>query len=289
MAKLYFLINTLNGREKAAIAWILILLLWALSKRDTRASILNLLKTIFHKKIITVIIAMFVYVALILLVFSKIFLWNIALTKDIIFWIFGSAMVLLINVNKISRDDHQFKKILKDNLTLIVIIEFLVSLYSFNFWIEMLFVPALFIVVAIGVVATTDVKYLPVKKVINFVLLFIGVFLIIFAIFKVVTNFQDFMTMDNLRSLVLPPLLTLAYIPFLYIFALIIAYEMLFVRLDFFLKNDKSLADFAKKKIFLLCLLNLRKLNKFINMNTASFHQLNHKNDILNLIENFNK
>jgi len=250
---------------------------------------LGVLKAFFQKKIITVFLAMFVYIFFIILLFSKLQIWNASLTKDTGFWILGSAFVLLMNVNNATQDDHHFKKILIDNLKLILVLEFIITLYSFDFWIEMLFVPVMFLIVAMGAVAEIKKEYLPVKKLIDYILSFIGIFLIIFAISKVIGDYQGFLTANNLRSFVLPPLMTLAYIPFLYIFALIMAYEMLFVRLDIFLKNDKKLAGFAKQKIFRLCFLNLGKLNRFAKESTSDLLNLRDKNGILNLVERFNK
>jgi len=289
MTDIIFFINTLNGREKAVIVWFLIFLFWALSQKNIRTSMLGVLKAFFQKKIITVFLAMFVYIFFIILLFSKLQIWNASLTKDTGFWILGSAFVLLMNVNNATQDDHHFKKILIDNLKLILVLEFIITLYSFNFWIEMLFVPVMFLIVAMGAVAEIKKEYLPVKKLIDYILSFIGIFLIIFAISKVIGDYQGFLTANNLRSFVLPPLMTLAYIPFLYIFALIMAYEMLFVRLDIFLKNDKKLAGFAKQKIFRLCFLNLGKLNRFAKESTSDLLNLRDKNGILNLVERFNK
>jgi len=289
MTDIIFFINTLNGREKAVIVWFLIFLFWALSQKNIRTSMLGVLKAFFQKKIITVFLAMFVYIFFIILLFSKLQIWNASLTKDTGFWILGSAFVLLMNVNNATQDDHHFKKILIDNLKLILVLEFIITLYSFDFWIEMLFVPVMFLIVAMGAVAEIKKEYLPVKKLIDYILSFIGIFLIIFAISKVIGDYQGFLTANNLRSFVLPPLMTLAYIPFLYIFALIMAYEMLFVRLDIFLKNDKKLAGFAKQKIFRLCFLNLGKLNRFAKESTSDLLNLRDKNGILNLVERFNK
>ncbi len=289
MTDINFFINTLNGREKAVIAWLLIFLFWALSQKNIRNSMLGVLKAFFQKKIITVFLAMFVYVFFIILLFSKLQIWNVSLTKDIVFWILGSAFVLLMNVNNATQDDHHFKKILLDNLKLILVLEFVITLYSFNFWLEMIFVPVMFLIVAMGAVAEIKKEYLPVKKLIDYVLSFVGIFLIVFAVSKIIGDYQGFVSANNLRSFVLPPLMTLAYMPFLYIFALIMAYEMLFVRLDIFLKNDKALAGFAKQKIFRLCFLNLGKLNKFAKESTNDLLNLKDKNGILSLVEKFNK
>jgi hypothetical protein len=206
-----------------------------------------------------------------------------------VFWIFGSAIVLLMNTNKATQDDNHFKKILNDNLKLIIVLEFVVVLYAFNFWIEMIFVPVMFFIVAMGAVAEIKKEYLQVKKIIDFVLSAIGIFLIIFAISQIVNDYQNFVSLNNLRSFVLPPLLSFAFIPFLYMFALIMAYETLFVRLDIFLKNDTALARFAKIKFFKLCFLNLRKLNKFAKESSPDLLNLKGKNDILSLVRKFEK
>ncbi len=249
----------------------------------------GVLKAIFQKKIIAVFVAMFIYIALLLLLFYKIQIWDISLTKDIVFWIFCSAVVLLMDVNKATQDDHYFKNILNDNLKLIIFLEFVIVLYSFNFWVEMIFVPVMFFIVAMGAVAEIKKGNLPVKKIIDFILSSIGIFLIIFTIFQITSDYQNFATLNNLRSFVLPPLMTLAYMPFLYIFALIMAYETLFVRLDIFLKNDKSLANFAKQKIFGLCFLNLGKVNKFAKESSPDLFNLKDKNDIVSLVRKFEK
>lgn len=289
MTDVNFYINTLNGREKAFIVWLLIFLFWALTKKNIRISMLGVFKAIFQKKIFAMFVAMFCYVFLVVLLFSKIHIWNASLMKDTIFWIFGSAFVLLMNVNKVAQDEHYFRKILLDTLKLSLVLEFIINLYSFNFWIEMIFVPVIFVIGAMRAVAEIKKEYLPVKKAIDYVLSFVGIFLVIFAVSKIFGDYQGFATTNNLRSFVLPPSMFLAYTPFLYLFALVMAYEILFVRLDFFLKNDKALASFAKQKIFRLCSLNLGKLNRFAKESTSDILNLKDKNDILNLVAKFNK
>lgn len=287
MTEVNFYINTFNNREKAIIVWLVIFLVWALLQKNVRNSFIGVLKTLFQKKILTVLVAMILYVGLVVFIFYKIQFWDVFLIKDTFFWILGSAFVLLMNINNAMQDDHHFKKILLDNLKLILVLEFIITLYSFNFWIEMIFVPVMFLIVAMGAVAEIKKEYLPVKKLINYVLSFLGIFLIIFAISKIIGDYQGFATTNNLRSFVLPPLMTLAYMPFLYIFALVMAYETLFVRLDVFLNNDKALAGFAKQKIFRLCFLNLGKLNRFAKESANDILNLKDKNGILNLVEKF--
>jgi len=47
MQEMIFLLNTLNGREKAVIVWLLIFLFWALFQKNIRTSMLNVLKSVY--------------------------------------------------------------------------------------------------------------------------------------------------------------------------------------------------------------------------------------------------
>lgn len=278
MSDIFFPLNTLNGREKAVLVWLVVFIIWMLSQKNICKSLQSVLKFVFQIKILSVFVAMFIYLFLILWLFYNFQIWNIELTKDIIFWIFGSAIILLMNTNKAIQDDNYFKNILRDNLKLITILGFVVALYSFNFWIEMIFVPVMFFIVATGALAGIKKEYLQVKKVIDFVLSAVGISLIIYSVFQIVSDYKNFVSLNNLRSFILPPLLSFAFIPFLYIFALIMAYETLFVRLEYFLKNDRTQAKFVKIKVFKLCFLNLKKLNKLSKENLIDL--LNLKNNI---------
>ncbi|MFA5031684.1 MAG: P-loop NTPase fold protein [bacterium] len=280
-----FCIDLFNTREKATIIWLLIFGVWALSKKNIRSSFWINIKGLFEKKILVLIMAMLVYIGFIFAILSKIGIWNISLTKDTVFWVLGSAFVLLINVNRAMEDEHHFKKIILDNLKLILIIEFIVNLYTFNFWIELILIPVLFMLVAGS--AFTKIK--KEKKVIDSILSAFGILLIVFTLVKIFENYQAFASLENLRAFTLPLLLTFAYLPFLYFFALFMSYESLFAHLDFFLKKDLKLAKFAKQKVFTLCHVNLGKLNRFSKGSAQELIRLNNRNDILNMIKTFKR
>ena len=276
-----------NNREKAIIVWVLIFLVCALFQQNLRSLIFGLLKILFEKKIRTLILAMLLYVGVVVLILYGIQLWDVSLIKVTFIWVFCVAFVLLVNANEATQDEHYFKKIVLDNLKLILAITFLVNFYTFSLWVEIILMPLLFFIVAMGAVAETKKEYIQVKKVIDYVLATIGIILIIFALSEILSNYQSFATSNNLRAFVLPPLLTLIYIPFLYCSALFMAYETLFVRLDIFLKKDKNLAKFTRRKIFVLCHVNLRKLNQFAKESTKELTALSNENDVLSMIRAF--
>ena len=61
---------------------------------------MGVIKAFFNKKIFSVVLGMLVYTSLIVMLLLKIGLWDSFLIKDTIFWILGTAFVLLMNTNK---------------------------------------------------------------------------------------------------------------------------------------------------------------------------------------------
>lgn len=287
MSNASFYTDFFNTREKAVIIWLLIFLVWVLSQKNIRSSLCSVIKALFQRKILVLIMAMLFYTSLTVFILSKIGIWEVSLIKDTIIWVFGSAFVLLMNLNKATQDEHHFKKIFFDNLKLILIIEFIINLYAFSLWIELILVPVLFVIIAMSAFVEMKKEYMSVKKVIDFILSAFIILLIVFALVKILGDYQAFASPENLRVFTLPPLLTFSYIPFLYLFALVIAYENLFVRFDIFLKKDQKLAKLAKQKVFALCHVNLGKLNRFSKESTQDLMKMSSRDDMLNMIENF--
>lgn len=276
-----------SNREKALVMWILVFLTWGLSRREIAKSILDVLKALFQRKILIVLAAMVVYIGSEVWLFHRIGLWKANLMKDTVFWTFGTAFVYVVNANQATEKEHFFRKIVLDSLKLVLVLEFLVNFYTFNLWIEIILVPLIFTLVGMRTIADTNEEYQPVKKATDTILAVFGIAFLVFAMIRFLGDPDAIATSDSLRMLILPPALTLAYLPFLYFLALLMAYESLFVRIDIFLKGDKSMARFTKQRILVLCHVDLGKLNRFARDNTPKLRKLKDKNDVMSMIRNF--
>lgn len=280
-----FILRQFNTREIGIICWLLVLIFWAFSQKNIRNSLFGVLKSLFQRKILSVIIVAIIYTGLTVLLLAKIEIWEWILLKDTIYWFIAVAFVLMMNTNKATQEKGFFIKILKDNLKIILLLEFILTLYTFNLIAEIVLVPILVFIGAMSAVSELKKEYLPVKKLFDFILSLIGIFFIIFALGKVFGDFQNIITSQNLKTLILPPLLTIAFIPFIYFFVLIMAYETLFVRLSIFNKNDPDLIKFTKRKIILTCHLNLSKLNRFAKESPQDLMKVKAKEDVIRMIK----
>ncbi|MDD4399742.1 MAG: hypothetical protein PHS01_09360 [Dysgonamonadaceae bacterium] len=275
-------------REQAIIIWVAVFLIWLLFQKNLRNSLAGLLHAFFQKKILAAVLMMIFYVGLAVYLLSRIHLWDVVLLKDAIFWVIGTAFILFLNLNKATEDKDYFRKILLDNLKFILILTFLINFYTFSLIVELITLPIIVIIAAMSVYAGTKKEYLPAKKLADFLLSAWGIFLIIYATIQVLSNYQKFLITDNFLAFLLPILLTVALVPFLYGFAVYMTYEGLFTRIDFLIgKNNQQLADFGKHKILRSFRLNLRKLNKFSKESGVQLLKINNEEDFVVLIRQF--
>lgn len=246
MDKLIIIFQQFNTREIAIIFWLFILITWVLFQKSIRKPLLGFFKSLIQIKNLLVVIAAIAYTGATVLLLAKIGIWDWLLLKDTVYWFLAVALVLLMNANKANQEKRFFIKILKDNLKVILVLEFILTLYTFNLITEIILVPILVFIGIMSAVSDLKKECLPVKKLFDFILSLIGIFFIIFALGKVFGDSQNIINSQNLKTFILPPLLTVAFIPFVYFFALIMAYETLFVRLNIFNKNNSDLTKSTK-------------------------------------------
>jgi hypothetical protein len=281
------ILNTLSTREKALVVWIIVLPLYISLNKTLRDSVFGVLKMMFFTKLSIVFIGTIIYTGVMSTFLRYLGLWNLFLVKDTVFWLIGTAFVLLYGIDKATRDAGHLRRVLLSIFALTFILEYIVNLYTFSFWLEIILVPIFVMIGGMLGLAGTKNEYKPVQNLLNYVLILFGIFSIVYAISKIATNFQDFATLYNLRTFLIEPILTIGYIPFLYLFALIMVYESLYVRINMFIKNNKDLSSYAKWEIFKLCHFNLAKIIKFSQGTGVEISQISNKKDVSRMISSY--
>jgi hypothetical protein len=76
-------------------------------------------------------------------------------------------------------------------------------------------------------------------------------------------DFQGLMTTENLYSLLLPSVLTITFIPYLYMLAVVMAYQNCFITFRFSLQGYPELVPIAQRKTLMACRFNLGKIRLF--------------------------
>lgn len=252
-----------NDREIATAVWLVLFLAWTLTKSEIRSSFCDLLKALLKWKILVPLLSMFGYMALVIAGLEMLGFWDATATKDTVLWVLLVAMVLLFRANKAQKEGSFFKDTVFDNLKLIAVLEFVSNAHTFSLPVELIIVPVFTFVAMLK--AVTEFKreaephYEAADKLLGYLLVIAGSTLIGIAVWKVLRDIDGFATVQTLRDFLLPVVLSALYLPFVYIWALFLAYENVFVRIGI-ANKDRELTMHLKKMVLMSFHLNLKKL-----------------------------
>lgn len=276
--------KVLSNREIATIIWLFILFVWVLSNRSVRKTFLSLLKAFFVRQILVSIILMILYISSLVALSYQIGLWNTTQIKNTIIWSLGVAFLMFFNANNVNEDENYFRNAVLDNLKLIILLEFIINLYVFNLMVELVQLPIMTLLVIMLALAESDAKYQQVKTLLNPILAIIGIGFFLFAVYRINNDFNKFLTLDNLRDFLLPPVFSVLFLPFIYLMTLYARYENLFIWLRFFIR-DPDVLIYAKKRIVMAFWFNLKSLNEWSRKITEI--PIKNKNDVLDSLRPF--
>lgn len=250
--------DILNNREIAIALWLLVISIYIFSSSkmaEVRNAFKGVLATLFVRQIMTVLCLMVAYMAIVIYWLSELELWNFEQLKNTVFWCVSVGFMSLYKLEQIKQDKRLFKYSVLDNLKLLAILQFVVGVYTFSLWVEVLLVPVLALLGAMMAIAETDKKYHQVKLFLGYCLSSFGVVLIVYTLYMLMTDFGEFGKEKTAYDFFVPPLLTFCYLPFVFFILVYSTYEQAFLRLRF---SIKSRFHRTVAKIYAFILFNVR-------------------------------
>ncbi|WP_123955373.1 hypothetical protein [Flavobacterium cheongpyeongense] len=268
-----------SNRELALIFWIVPIIIFCLIKFSLGRSFINLIRVFFASKLTIVYFIMILY-TICILSFLKLFgLWDYTLTKDAFIWFFTFGIVTFFKINKESSNDFLIE-ILNETFKLTLFLEFLSNFYNFSFWIEFLIFPFILIITLLKSVSELDNKNKILTNLLSNIITIVGSIYFVFALYKTFQDYQNFLSVHNLNSLILPVVLSFLSIPLFYFLALYNTYEQLFLRLPI-MNSDLEIQKKLKLQIFYKAKFNLIKVNtlreKLINFDVNNVSDIREK------------
>jgi len=276
-------LHTFSTREISILFWTI--LIFSIFIFIARREFLGVLKAFFHYKIIFPLIAFLCYCSFIIYFLYKINYWDFTFLKDTLVWFLTAGMVVFFSINKVNTTNY-FVEILKDNLKVILFLEFVINFYTFGIITELILVPIISFITILFEYSKNSMQknpdHIKANKFLQSILSIFGISILVYISYKTFSDYENLLTKANMKSFYLPIVLTLLSFPFYYFLALIINYEDFFVRINFMF-NDKNKVREVKKNILIIANINLNRLTKIKN----SFMN-NRLNRILNLYQNNN-
>lgn len=252
-----------STRELSILIWTVIVISFFMKKKDTRIIIINGIKLLFEPGTITILLIYFIYITIVTMFISKLSLWNLIYLKDIIIW---SVFVGLINyVRSITDENFEFnlRKLLKDNINATIIVEFIISIFTFDIKLELIIIPIVTVLSLLNLYAEQNEEYASVYKISNGVMGVLGLFIAYKTIQAGIHEYKYLNIKDTLVSFMIPIIYLLLSLPLYYIIRLYSKYEIVFVSIPF--SDGINLKEKRRRffKIFKVCRFSINKLEYF--------------------------
>ena len=268
--------NILTTREQATLIWILVVLIlfYVFSKRIRKISnkaMDSIEKTLFRKKFLiwlgSIISSILLSSILLYIILNNFDIWDTYLIKIIIGWTIVSGIILSFEANSIFKNKQNLQSILLKNVTLLAwatsLIIFVFNLHPFNLWIELIIVPLGVFLMIFEIVARK--QHLVIHKIVVIIIAVLTTLIFSFSLYKLIVDYTTILTTNNIVQFFVPTLSTILYLPFLYLMALFMSYEKLFIDFNNLIYKPSKVPLSVKIAIIKICHIRFNRVETFVN------------------------
>lgn len=276
-----------TNREIATIFWFIVIIIVFSFKKRIRVAVSRTIKCALKTKLILYFLSYLFYLFLIINFFYRKELWDIVFFKESIFWFVFSGLPIssLVIVKKLEKGF--WKRIILNNLKLIVFLEFLISSFTFSLPTEMFIVPFISIIVMLNTYSKHYDKYKDAETYTGIILMFFGSLVIIYSLHRFL---HEIILTENdhyFKGFLLPVVYSVISIPYMYILRLYVAYEQIFVWLNINQKISQKVKLLIKLRLLLFCNINMKKLQIATNMNNFNLLAISSEDEIEDMIKSY--
>ena len=256
-----------STRELATAFWVGAILIAVgmaiVTNKKIRQGFIGVLKCFFNRKLRKLWEIYFLYIGIITLMFSRSPIWKNIYLKDIILWTLFSRLTICMNAVAGEADEKYISKVLKDNIRFTVVTEFLLSTFTFSFWVELIIIPITTVIVLFDTVAEHKSDAIAVHKLLQDVMAFAGLCVILQTVRVGILEYRELNVINTLVSFFIPIVYLLLVTPLEYAFELYSKYEMLFIQMHFKEPSDKMVRRKRHLKVIKVCGLSVKRIMLF--------------------------
>lgn len=256
-----------STRELATAFWVGAILIAVgmaiVTNKKIRQGFIGVLKCFFNRKLRKLWEIYFLYIGIITLMFSRFPIWKNMYLKDIILWTLFSGLTICMNAVAGEADEKYISKVLKDSIRFTVVTEFLLSTFTFSFWVELIIIPITTVIVLFDTVAEHKSDAIAVHKLLQDVMAFAGLCVILQTVRVGILEYRELNVINTLVSFFIPIVYLLLVTPLEYAFELYSKYEMLFIQMHFKEPSDKMVRRKRHLKVIKVCGLSVKRIMLF--------------------------
>lgn len=276
-----------STREISILIWLTIIIFLILIKKEIRIAFIDCIKLLFEPKIAIVCLIYCLYIFLITLLLTILPIWKRIYIKDIIIWF---ILLGFINyIKSITDNDFEFslRKLVKDTINVTIIVEFIISIFTFDIILELIIAPIATILSLLRLYLERNSNYENVYKIIDVIMGTFGLFLAFKTIEVGIYEYKYLDMKDTLVSFMIPIVYSFLSIPLYYIIRLYTKYEMIFVSLIFRGVLNPKIKRRRFYKIFKVCGFSIKKLGYFHKYYVANMYESMSEEDFDEVLNSF--
>lgn len=222
----------LDNREWAGLIWLVVLLLFCLSKDAIRTSLSRLVAAALSPKILLPLVALVAWVVLEVKLGSFVGLWNSDLLKGTVIWALVDGVVLLAGFDEATKGPRFFQNRVRDLIRGTAFVELFLNLWTLGLLAELVLQPVLFFLVVGPAFAAMDQgspdDMARTRRVSTCCLSLLGVGLVAFSLSQAYLHWCEIDVRTLGLEVLLPIWLTVGVLPYVYGVAVYATYESIY-------------------------------------------------------------
>lgn len=225
-----------STRERATTIWTLIFIIIFLKKKETRESIRDIINILFSKSIMFPFIIIMMYSSLLLFIGFKLDINSYINLKEVAIWLLFSGVPLCYSAALKTPNKDYYKEIINENIKFIILIEFIISTFTFSLITELIMIPFFMSLVILEAFTSREKEYEQINNIINYILGIVGTFILYKSFSLAMQNYRKLNFLESIVSIVIPIILSILYMPIVFLFGIWFNYDNLFFRVKTKLK-----------------------------------------------------
>lgn len=234
----------LNNREISALVWSGIALAAFSLKQEGRTAMWGVVRALCQPILLAALLVASLWIGGCVFLMEREGLWEIANLKTTIVWAVTFAFVTMFDVEAIGKPGFA-DKVVRDTINATAVVVFIAEFATFGLLVELIFVPFLVLLTLLRVVSETKPEFASVRKLLNGLAVLVGAGIFVFSVYMIAKEFTAFAQRSTALEFTVPIILSLLFLPFIFVFGRWVAYERVFTA-SIFAVPDQKLRRYAR-------------------------------------------
>ncbi len=238
-----------------------------------------LVRQAFLSKLILVWLSLALYSVILVLCFRELGFWTIGLLKDTLIWFVFCALTYPFQFHDPQKTPRVLRILIRDSLSVLIVVEILVETYTFSLPIELIIVPTATFIATMGAVAEMREDHKPVAKILGNIQAILGFVLIAIVVRRAATDPYHSFVAALLSSLIVV-VLSLSTWPYICSLRFVFAYEGMLWRIGWKKNVSRVFKHFAVFRIMRHLKYRSTAVAPFIRRNAFKLNDVVDKNSL---------